>query len=156
MHVTRNYCKIQAQRAITAWSWDHLVYLCDLAMHKDHLPHHKMMSQSVLLLWRHLPNIENIIKCLHDDISGPCVNLLILAPELGGTVPLIGWVFIGSARDSEFNSLFRKFLRYALVSNTSALWPTAMVTILHGNSIECHKCNISSVMSNTHFPTVFR
>ena len=28
------------------------------------------------------------MKCLHDDISGPCVNLLILAPELGRTIPL--------------------------------------------------------------------
>ena len=25
-------------------------YLCDLAVHKDHLPHHRMMSQSALLL----------------------------------------------------------------------------------------------------------
>ena len=34
-------------------------------------------------------NYWDIIKCLHDDISGPFVSLLILAPELHGTVPLI-------------------------------------------------------------------
>ena len=27
-------------------------------------------------------------KCGNPDINGPCVSLLILAPELGGTVPL--------------------------------------------------------------------
>ena len=32
--------------------------------------------------------VRNIIKRLRDDNSGPCVGLLILAPELGGTVPL--------------------------------------------------------------------
>ena len=35
-------------RAITAQSWDYLVYLRDLAVHKDRLPHHKMTSQSAL------------------------------------------------------------------------------------------------------------
>ena len=39
-----------ANRAITTQSWDYLVYLHDLAVHKDHLPHHRMMSQSALLL----------------------------------------------------------------------------------------------------------
>ena len=39
-----------ANRAITAQSWDYLVYLRDLAVHKDHLPHHMMTSQSALLL----------------------------------------------------------------------------------------------------------
>ena len=58
-------CEKHVNRAITAQSWDYLVYLRDLAVHKDHLPHQKMTSQS----------------CLHDDISGPCVSLLILAPE---------------------------------------------------------------------------
>ena len=28
------------------------------------------------------------MKCLHDDISGPCVSLLILVPKLRGSVPL--------------------------------------------------------------------
>ena len=32
--------------AITTRSWDYLVYLHDLALHKDHLPHHRMASQS--------------------------------------------------------------------------------------------------------------
>ena len=32
-------------------------------------------------MWLHL-------KCLHDDMSGLCVSLLILAPKLRGTVPL--------------------------------------------------------------------
>ena len=80
-------CEIYANRAITARSWDYFVYLRDLALHKDHLPHHRMTSQSALLLWRHLLTAGNIIKYLH-DISGPCVSLLILAPELGRTAPL--------------------------------------------------------------------
>ena len=63
------------------------MYLCNLAVHKDHLPHHRMMSQSALLLLHCLLTVRNII-CLHDDISGPRVSLLILAPELAGTVPL--------------------------------------------------------------------
>ena len=29
-------------RGISARSWDYLVYLRDLAVHKDHLPHHRM------------------------------------------------------------------------------------------------------------------
>ena len=33
-------------RAITAQSWDYLVYLRDLAVHKDRFPHLGMMSQS--------------------------------------------------------------------------------------------------------------
>ena len=41
-----------ANRSITAQSWDYLMYLCDLAVHKDHLglPHQRMTSQSALLL----------------------------------------------------------------------------------------------------------
>ena len=54
-------CETHANRAITAQSLDYLVYLRNLAGHKD-------------------------LKCLHDDISGPCVSQLILAPELGWTV----------------------------------------------------------------------
>ena len=52
------------------------MYLRDLAVHKDHLPHHRMTSQSAEQL------------CNYDDIGGPCVSLLILAPKLHGTVPL--------------------------------------------------------------------
>ena len=81
-------CETNTNRAITAQSWDYLMYLRDLAVHKDHLSHHRMTSQSALLSWRHLLTVGNIIKCLHDDISGPCVSLLILAPEQAGTVPL--------------------------------------------------------------------
>ena len=40
----------QINRAITAQSWDYLVHLRNLAVHKDHLPHHRMTSQSALLL----------------------------------------------------------------------------------------------------------
>ena len=39
-------CATHPIGAITAQSWDYLVFLRDLALHKDHLPHHKMMSQS--------------------------------------------------------------------------------------------------------------
>ena len=39
-------CETNTNRAITAQIWDYLVYLCDLAVHKDHLPHHRMTSQS--------------------------------------------------------------------------------------------------------------
>ena len=39
-------CETHANRAITAQRWDYLVYLRDLAVHKDHLPHHRMTSQS--------------------------------------------------------------------------------------------------------------
>ena len=67
------------------------MYLRDLAVHKDHVPHHRMTLQSALLLLRHLLTGRNIIKFLYDDISGPCVSLLILVPELGGTVPLNEW-----------------------------------------------------------------
>ena len=73
-----------ANRAITALSWDHLVYLHDLAVHKDHLSYHRMTSQSAKQLWQ----LRRHLKCLHDDISGPCVSLLILVPKLRGTVPL--------------------------------------------------------------------
>ena len=38
-------CRPNAKRAITTQSWDYLVYLRDLAVHKDHLPHHKKTSQ---------------------------------------------------------------------------------------------------------------
>ena len=58
----------------------YLVYLHNLAVHKDHLPHHQ--------LYYHLLTVGNIIKCLPDDISGPYLSLMILAPELGGAVPL--------------------------------------------------------------------
>ena len=74
-------CETNANRAITTQSWEYLVHLLDLAGHKDHLPHHRMTSQSVLLLGHHLLTVGNVIKCLHDDISGPCVSLLILVPE---------------------------------------------------------------------------
>ena len=39
-------CETHAYRAITAQSPDYLVYLRDLAVHKDHLPHQMMTSQS--------------------------------------------------------------------------------------------------------------
>ena len=65
------------------------MYLHNLAVHKDHLPHHRMMSQSALLLRHHLLTVGNIVKCLHNDIDGPCVSLLILAPEQAGIVPLM-------------------------------------------------------------------
>ena len=39
-------CETHANRAITTPSWDYLVYLRNLAVHKDHLPHHRMTSQS--------------------------------------------------------------------------------------------------------------
>ena len=48
-----------------------------------------MMSQSALLLRHHLLTVGNIVKCLHNDIDGPCVSLLILAPEQAGIVPLM-------------------------------------------------------------------
>ena len=67
-----------SNRAITTQSWDYLVYLRNLAMHKDHLPYHKMKSQS--------PYYYDVFlkhqKCWHDNISGPCASLLILMPEL--------------------------------------------------------------------------
>ena len=40
-------CETCANRTITAQSWDYLVYLRNLAVHKVHLPHHRMTSQSV-------------------------------------------------------------------------------------------------------------
>ena len=43
-------CETHANRAITAQIWDYLVYLYDLAVHKDHLPNNRIMSQSALLL----------------------------------------------------------------------------------------------------------
>ena len=64
------------------------MYLRSLAVHKDHLPHN-WWRHNQLLLCHHLVTIGNIIKCLHDDISGPCVSLPILAPEWVRTVPLI-------------------------------------------------------------------
>ena len=82
-------CETNSNRAITAQSWDYLVYLRDLAAHKGHLPHERMMSQSALLLWCHPLTVRNIMKYLHDDISSPCASLLILAPEQAGTLPLI-------------------------------------------------------------------
>ena len=78
-------CETHANRAITAQNWDYLVYLHNLAVHKDHLPHHRMTSQSALLLWHHLLTLWNVI---HDDISGPCASLLILVPKRVGSVPL--------------------------------------------------------------------
>ena len=81
-------CETNANKAIISQSWDYLVYPRDLAVHKDHLPYRRMTSQSALLLWCHLLTAGNIIKCLHDDISGPCVILLILVPERAWTVPL--------------------------------------------------------------------
>ena len=39
-------CETHANTAITTQSWDYLVYLRDLAVHKDHLPHQRMTSQS--------------------------------------------------------------------------------------------------------------
>ena len=85
-----NNCEKHFNRAITTQSWGYLVYLRDLAVHKDHLPHHRMTSQSVLLLLCHLLIVGNVKECLHDDISGPCVSLVILAPELRGAVPFKG------------------------------------------------------------------
>ena len=41
---------VYANRAITVQSWDYFVYLRDLAVHKDHLPHHRLTSQTALLL----------------------------------------------------------------------------------------------------------
>ena len=41
-------CETFTNRAITAQSWDYLVYLRDLAVQKDRLPHHKTTSQSAL------------------------------------------------------------------------------------------------------------
>ena len=80
-------CEAHANRAITAQSWDYLVYLRDLTVYKDRLSHHRIKSQSALPLWRHLLTVGNIMKCLHGDISvsGPCVSLLILAPERAGS-----------------------------------------------------------------------
>ena len=43
-------CETHANRAMTAQSWDYLVNLRDLAVHKDHLPHHRMTSQAALQL----------------------------------------------------------------------------------------------------------
>ena len=43
-------CETLANRAITAQSWDYLVYLHNLTVHKDQLPQHRMTSQSALLL----------------------------------------------------------------------------------------------------------
>ena len=47
-------CETHANRAITTQSWDYFVCLRNLAVHKDHLPHHRMTLQSALLLWLHL------------------------------------------------------------------------------------------------------
>ena len=80
-------CETNTNRAITAQSWDYVVYLRNLAVHKDHLSQRRMMLLSALLLRCHLSAVENIIKCFY-DISGPCVSLLILAPEPAGAVPL--------------------------------------------------------------------
>ena len=41
-------CETHANRVITTQIWDYLVYPCNLAVHKDHLPHHKTTSQSAL------------------------------------------------------------------------------------------------------------
>ena len=37
-------CETHANRAITTHSCDYFVYLCNLAVHKYHLPHHRMTS----------------------------------------------------------------------------------------------------------------
>ena len=74
----------------------------DLAVHKDHLPHHRMTSQSALLLWCHLLTVGNIIKCLHDDISGPCVSLWIIVPEWAWTVPLMKSKYYCKVRKLQF------------------------------------------------------
>ena len=52
-------CETHGNRAITAQSWDYLVYLRSLAVHKDHLPHQMMTSQSAFIMtssgyyWKH-------------------------------------------------------------------------------------------------------
>ena len=98
-------CEKHANRAITTQSWAYLAYLRDLAVRKDYLPHHRMVSQSA----KQLCNYDSHLKCLHDDTSGPCVSLLILAPELGGTVPLIcalaWWSEVGHLLDKMDNQL---------------------------------------------------
>ena len=38
-------CETHANRAITTQSWDYLMYLHDLAVHTDQLPHHRKTSQ---------------------------------------------------------------------------------------------------------------
>ena len=43
-------CETHANIAITAQSWNYLVYLRDLSAHKDHLPDNRMTSQPALLL----------------------------------------------------------------------------------------------------------
>ena len=48
-------CETHAERAIITQSWDYLVYLRDLAVHMDHLPHHRMMSQSAKQLCNYDP-----------------------------------------------------------------------------------------------------
>ena len=40
-----------ANRSITTQSWDYLVYLHDLAVHKDHLPHRRMISFYYDITW---------------------------------------------------------------------------------------------------------
>ena len=45
-------------RVIRAQSWDYLVYLRDLAVHKDHLPHHKKTLHPALEWWRHLLTVK--------------------------------------------------------------------------------------------------
>ena len=51
-------CETTTNRAITAQNWDYLVYLRDLAVHKDSLPHHKTTSQLTLEWWRHLLTVK--------------------------------------------------------------------------------------------------
>ena len=80
-------CETHANRAITTQSWDYLVYLRDLAVNKDRLPHHKKTSQSALEWWCHLLTVK-LHKMFTWWHQWSCVSLLILAPELRGTVPL--------------------------------------------------------------------
>ena len=64
-------CDTYANRAFTAQSWDYLVYLRNLAVHKDHILHHRMTSQSALLSWHHQLTVGNVCKSLanHSNTS---------------------------------------------------------------------------------------
>ena len=74
-------CETHANRALTAQIWDYLRYPGNSAVHKDPLPYYRMTSKSALLLLHHLMAVGTSQICLHDDISGTHVSLLILAPE---------------------------------------------------------------------------
>ena len=102
-------------------------------------------------LWRHP-------KCLHEDISGPFVSLLILALELGGTVPLIGQSGITllkfytlhnlSVRDWASRALTSLFWRYVEYSIIVKKRETFIDFIKHLNYHQGHIRQIRDIRKN--------